>query len=167
MATVLKKAKWSFVATLAAAALASISVSLIPFTGGIEEGKNNVFSYVVAAAFWAGLLLTFAAAFCTKCILGKTRKDWIAKGRLPGKQPIGLVSFSKDRRMWILYGTTGLGLVLIATDILWRYVPEEIMFPVISITILSLAIHCVIDGKYYQAYKRIKESVNNETNLKA
>ena len=161
---VLKDAKLSIVVTIVAAALSSFSLSLIPFTAGFEEGESNVIAYVIAAVFWIGLLLTFIAAHSTKRTLYRFREKLIMKGYITKHQPIGIVSFSKDWRMLILYGITILGLVLIVTDIIFGYVPETVMFPTISITILSFAVHCVVDGKYYKAYKLIKESVNNETN---
>ncbi len=65
--------------------------------------------------------------------------------------------------MLILYGATVMGLVLIITDIIFDYIPETAMFPILSVTILSFTVHCVIDGKYYKAYKLIKESVNDDT----
>ena len=160
----LKDARLSIVVTIVAAALSSFSLSLIPFTSGFEEGENNVISYIIAAVFWIGLLLAFIAAHSTKRTLYRFREKLIVKGYITKHQPIGIVSFSKDWRMWILYGTTLVGLVLIVTDIIFRYVPESVMFPIISVTILSFVVHCVFDGKYYKAYKLIKESVNNETN---
>ena len=161
---VLKDARLSIVVTIVAAALSSFSLSLIPFISGFEEGEINVIAYVIAAVFWIGLLLTFIAAHSTKRTLYRFREKLIIKGYITKHQPIGIISFSKDWRMWILYGITLLGLVLIITDIIFGYVPEKVMFPTISVTILSFAVHCVFDGKYYKAYKLIKESVNNETN---
>ena len=161
---VLKDARLSIVLTIVATALSSFSLSLIPFTSGFEEGERNVIAYVIAAVFWIGLLLTFIAAHSTKRTLYRFREKLIIKGYITKHQPIGIISFSRDWRMWILYGITLLGLVLIITDIIFGYVPEKVMFPTISVTILSFAVHCVFDGKYYKAYKLIKESVNNETN---
>ena len=159
-----KQSRISIVVTLIAAAVASCSLSLIPFTSGVEEGKSNIMAYMIAATFWIGLLLTFVATYITKRILGEYRKKLIADGRVASKQLIGLISFSKNWRMLVLYGITVLGGVLIITDIIFGYVPEAIMFPIISVTMLSFAVHCVVDGKYYKAYKQIKESVDNETN---
>ena len=161
---VFKDARLSIVATIVAVVLMSFPLSLMPFVSGIEEGKSNVIAYIVAAVFWVGLLLTFISAHATKRILYRSREKLIIKGCIAKNQPIGIISFSKDWRMWILYGITLLGLVLIITDIIIGYVPEKVMFPTISVTILSFAVHCVFDGKYYKAYKLIKESVNNETN---
>lgn len=156
---VLKKAKTSIVVTFVAATLSSFSLSTIPFLERLEEEKGQIIAYIIAAVFWIGLLLTFISAYITTRILRKSREKLKSKGSIKMRQAIGIVSFSVDWRMWILYGTIILGLVLIITDIIIGYVPELIMFPVVSITILSFIVHCVIDGKYYKTYKLIKESV--------
>ena len=159
----LNNARLTIVVTLIAAALSSFSLSLIPFTSGFEEGESNVIAYVIAAVFWICLLLTLGAAYSTRKTLYRYRVRLIMNGYIRKHQPIGIISFSKDWRMLILYGVTVVGLVLIITDIIFDYVPETVMFPIISVTILSFTVHCVVDGKYYKAYKLIKESVNNET----
>ncbi len=161
---VMKDAGLSIAVTIAAAALSSFSLCLIPFAAGLADGESKVISIVIAAVFWIGLLLTFVAAYFTKRTLYKSREKLISHGDITKHQPIGIINFSKDWRMWILYGITLFGLVLIITDIIFGYVPEKVMFPTISVTIFTFAIHCVFDGKYYKAYKLIKESVNNETN---
>lgn len=161
---VFNNAKYSFMATFAAIALSSFSLIAIPFTTGFEEGKISVIAYIFAAFFWIGLLLTFLAVYSTKRTLYSFREKLIKRGVITQHHTIGLVSFSRDWRMWILYGATVIGLLLMITDIIIGYVSTSIMFPIISITFLSFAVHCVVDGKYYKAYKLIKESVNNETN---
>lgn len=160
----LSNARRSLLVTIFAVALSSLSLSLIPFTSGIKEGESNIFAYSIAAVFWIGLLTTFVAVHSTKRTLCRHRERLIAKGYISEHQPIGLISFSRDWKMWILYGVVILGVGLMVTDIMFSYVPEMAMFPIISITILSFAVHCVVDGKYYKVYKLMKENVNNETN---
>lgn len=162
--TVLRDAKLSIMVSLVSAAISSASLSLIPFIVGFEEGKNKVIAYVVAAIFWLGILLTMIASHFTKRTLKRYREKLIAHGCVKRHQPIGIFGFSKDWRMWVLYVLMIFGLTLIVSDIIFGYVPELIMFPVISVTILSFAVHCVVDGRNYKAYKLIKEIVNNETN---
>lgn len=161
---ILKYSRLLILITIAAVVLSSFSLGLIPYTSGFEEGENNIAEYAIAAVFWIGLLITFASACLTKKMLRIHLEKLIKKGYIKNNPPIGIFSFSKDWRMWILYGITVLGLVLIVTDIIFSYVPETVMFPIISVTVMSFAVHCVIDGKYYKVYKLIKESVSNETN---
>ena len=160
----LKQARLLLAITVIAAALSSLSLSLIPLTSGIEDGKNNIVAYAIAAVFWIGLILTLVAALLTKRKLYAYREKLLIKGFIKEQRLPGIISFSFSWKNIILYTITVLGLILIISDIIFVYVPEMIMFPIISVTILSFAVHCVVDGKYYKGYKLIKESVRNETN---
>lgn len=161
---VIKRAKVSITVTFLAMIVSSCSLSLIPFITETAEGELSIAAYVIAGAFWFGLLLMLLAMNSTRRILYRHREEWILQCYIEKNYPIGILSFSKDWRMLLLYGTTVLGLLLVVTDIIIGYVPEKIMFPIISVTILSFMVHCVVDGKYYKSYKQIKECVNNETN---
>ena len=121
-------------------------------------------AYIIAIVFWVGFLGSLIATYLTKRTLYRYGETLIRKGYIEKNQRIGIISFSKDWKMWILYGITMVGVVLIVTDIIFGYIPEKVMFPMISVTILSFAIHCVMDGKYYTVYKRMKEDVGNGTN---
>ena len=160
----LKYARLSIAVTLIAAALSSISLSLTLFTSGVEDGKLGILGYIIASVFWFGWVVVFFATRSTKKTLHKYREKLIAKGELKRQHPVGAISFSKQWKMLVLYGVIVLGLVLIITDMIFRYIPEAVVFPITSITVLSFAVHCVVDGKYYEVYKQIKESVKNETN---
>jgi len=161
---ILRKAKTSIVVTFASIAAASLSLNLIPYIFGREDWAGKVMVYVVAAVFWIGLLLAFAAAGSTRRTLYSYREIRAIREYIRAHQRPGIIRFSRDWRMLILYGVTAAGLVLMAADIIFNFVPEPIMFPVLSVTILLFAFHCILDGKYYKAYKQIKESVNHETN---
>lgn len=154
-----KGASLSLTITVIAAALSSFSLCLIPFTSGFEEGKSNIFAYCIAAAFWLGWIVMLVAAHITKRKLSLQCKKLIANKSIKIQRLPGIISFSFDWRNIILYAITVIGFVVSVTDILFSYVPEMIMFPIISVTILSFEIHCVVDGKYYKVYQRIKESV--------
>ncbi len=160
----LKEARLLLVLTVIAAVFSSFSLSLIPLTSGIEEGKSNIIAYAIAITFWLGLVLMLAATQLTKRKLFRLRETVINKEFIRKRQLPGIISFAFNWKNIVLYAVTMLGVVLIITDILFSYVPEKIMFLVISLTILSFAVHCVIDGKCYKIYKLIKESVKNETN---
>lgn len=158
----LKKATLSIKLTLTAVTISSLSLSLIPFISGGTNGSNNTLSYLVAAIFWIGILTTIVEVCSTKKTLFRLREKLIVKGHIKGRQSIGAISFSGNRKMWILYGITLVGLVMIITDIIFNYVPETIMFFIISLTLLLFSIHCVVDGKYFKVYAIIKESIRND-----
>ena len=165
--SVLRRVGITLLVTYVAAAVACLSLSLIPFLFEIENGRINTASYIIASLFWSGLLISLISAFLTKKLLSKYQGCLASEGCTAKRQRIGIVSFSKDSRMYIIYGITVLGILLILSDIIFKYVPEVIMFPAVSVTLLSFVTHCVIDGKYYKAYKTIKENYDNDTKRKA
>lgn len=158
----LKKAKQSLAIALISAAVSSLSLSFIPFTSGIEEAKSNTAAYAIAAAFWIGLLLMLIATFVTQRALSGVLDKMVSKKKMKRQKLPGIICFSFGGKRLMLYAVAAVGLILSITDIAYNYIPERVMFPIISVTILSFIIHCVVDGKYYKVYKLIKESVNDE-----
>lgn len=150
--------------TLLAVAVLSISLCLLPLTNGIRENSSNVGAYVIASVFWLGLAVSVVSIFITKKSLCDYRRKMIEKDLIKEQKVPGIICFSFDKKRIILYSVVAVGLILIVTDIIFTYIPEIIMFPILSVTIMSFAVHCVIDGKYYKVYKQIKESVHNEAN---
>ena len=163
---VLKKARLFIVTTVASAALSSLSLSLIPIISQLDKERQTVVLYVLATVFWGNLLLTIIGTYYTQKSLFGVRRQLI-RGYIRKHQRVGIVSFSKDWKMLIVYGVTIIGMLLIISDIIWGYTPETIMLPILSITMFLFIVHCIVDGKYYKAYKLIKESLDNETKCKA
>lgn len=152
---------------VALSALACVVLLLIPFTDGIQAGRNNIGAYLIAILFWLGSLGSIVSSFLTRRTLRGARELLIQKGYVDKKHRVGIISFSKKTPNVILYVAIGIGLIFIITDIIFGYVHELIMFPIISLTLLSFALHCVIDGKYYKVYKIIREMENNGKNRKS
>lgn len=158
-----KTAKLHLTITVLTAILSSFSLSVIPFIPKMENEKTSVISYVIAAIFWVGLILTLITSYLTKRMLSRVREKMIAKGHLNGNSLPGVISFSLQGKNIFLYALTVLGGILVITDIIYNYVPEMMMFPILSLTVLSFELHCILDGRNYKVYKLIKESVNDET----
>lgn len=163
MNRVVKEATVSLILTIVAMAISSLSLSLIPFTTGIDEGQDNYMPYAIAVAFWLGLVLTFVTTKMTKVSLHRWRERLALRGYIKKQKIPGIFFFSWNIRNAIIYLITAVGLVLIISDIAFGFVPEIVMFPIISITLLSFMLHCVFDGQYYKVYKMIKESMDDET----
>ncbi len=163
MNRLVKEAKISLILTVVAMAISSLSLMFIPFTPGIDEGQDNYLPYAIAAAFWLGLVLAFVTAQMTKVSLHRWRERLALRGYIKKQKVPGIFYFSWNIRNAIIYLITAVGLVLIISDIAFGFVPEKIMFPIISITLLSFMLHCVFDGQYYKVYKKIKESMDDET----
>lgn len=154
------------ISALAFAAISSISLSLIPLTNGVEKNKDNTLALIIASVFWGGLVLMTVSEILATGTLRGYRAELIKKGYIKKHQQIGLISISKDPKMWVVYALFVIGLILSITDIIFDYVPEVAMFPTVSLTILSFAVHCIVDGKYFKAYRQIKEIMKNGTNRK-
>lgn len=162
----IQSARISLIATIIAMAMSCSALCLIPFTLPSVADKNITFAYIIAAIFWIGIITAFSAILATKIILNKYYKRLVLRGVIKEQTFPGAFNFSFIKPRIVLYLVILIGIILIITDIIWIYVPEMIMFPIIAITILSFTLHCVIDGKYYKVYKLIKESFNNEKHCK-
>lgn len=160
------KAGAFIISALAFAAISSISLSLIPLTNGVEKEKDNTLAFIIASVFWGGLILMAISEILAAGTLRGYRAELIKKGYIKKHQQTGLISISKDPKMWVVYALFIVGLAVSITDIIIDYVPEVVMFPIVSLTVLSFAVHCIVDGKYFKAYRQIKEIMKNGKNRK-
>ncbi len=158
-----KNAKITLTLTIVGMAVSSLSLSLIPFTSGIQDGQNNIGAYCIAAAFWLGLILALVAAHLTKRNLRRWRERLAVREGFQRQRVPGIVYFSWNKRNAVIYIVAALGLALMIADMIFTFVPEMMMFPIISVTLLSFMLHCVLDGQYYKVYQKIKESMDDET----
>ena len=160
----INKAKISLLLTVVAMAASSFSLSFIPLTLITDENKRIIMTCVIASVFWMGLATALVASRISEKTLRRYRKRLVNKKCIDEQKLPGVLSFSSDWKSIIIYLIMAIGLILIVTDIAFDYVPEVIMFPVISATVFSFSLHCVADGKNYKVYRFIKGSVNDETN---
>lgn len=150
----IRGARISLTLTIVFMTISSLSLSLIPFMKESTENGSSPLGYVIAAIFWLGLIAALVSTYLTRTSLRQHQKGQ----RLPG-----IIKFSLNKKSIILYAFIVIGLVLIVTDIAFTYVPEIIMFPIVSVTIILFTVHCVVDGKYYKAYQQMKECMKHET----
>lgn len=162
LAFTVKKARFLLLVAFAAISVSSLSLSFISYIPRIAENQSNAGAYVIAAVFWLGLILFLAANYSLKKLLSDRLEALVLQKRLEKQLFPGAVKFSAGLTNIVVYIIIILGLGFIISDIICNYIPEKIMFPILTVTILSFAVHSVIDGKYYKVYKQIKESVNYE-----
>ena len=154
----IKKARITLLITILSMTASSISLMFITLVSS-DKGMNNWMAYIIALTFWLGIVLAVVSTILTKIFLSKERQKLIDKEMIKKQVIPGIVYFDFKMNNIIIYSIMGIGLLLIVSDLFMNYIPEAIMFPVISITLISFSLHCVIDGKYYKVYKIIKESV--------
>ena len=157
-----KKARVTLITTIIAMVISSLSLSFIPFVSDFDIKNDSWLIFVIALSFWLGIFISFMATFITKIFLSQEKENLINKGIIKRRILPGAVSFKFGLINIIIYLITGVGVAVIVFDIFLGYMPEIIMFPIITLTFLSFSLHCVIDGKYYEVYKTIKESVKND-----
>lgn len=152
--------------TIISIAVSSISLSFIPLASKNGGDGLSFSGYVIAVMFWLGLITALIAAFLTKNALKVCRDKLIREKLLKEQRLPGIINFSLKKENIVIYVIFTLGFVLIITDIIFSYIPEMIMFPIISLTILLFSVHSVMDGKNFKVYKLIKESAKREKNHK-
>ena len=64
-------------------------------------------------------------------------------------------------RHWPLYLALVLGLAAGISDLIHHWVPDLIMFPILTVTMAALVLHCVLDGNDYHTYAKMKEGLSN------
>ena len=158
----IKKARTTLLATVIAMIFSGVSLSFISILSNESKKTINWTAYLIAICFWLGIISAVVCVISTKVYLSKERQKLLNSGIISKQVLPGAVCFGKGKNNIIIYSIFVIGLALIVSDIFTSYVPEKLMYPIISITIISFSIHCVIDGKYYKVYKIIKESVENE-----
>lgn len=163
--SVLLRAKTSIALTIVFSAISSFSILAIPFIERISD-KNSGLMYVVAAAFWIGWLLVFVGTCFTKRTLHALREKLIVNGCVANSRKIGIASRPSNLAMMIICAIATIGVALCITDVKFNYIPQAVAFPILSLTVMLVVIHCVFDGKYYKTYKIIKENFKNGTNHK-
>lgn len=159
----IRGARISLTLTIVFMTISSLSLSLIPFMEESTEKGSSPLGYVIAATFWLGLIAALVSTYLTRTSLRRHRERLIVRDSMERQRLPGIINFSLNKKNIILYAFIVIGLVLIVTDIAFSYVPETIMFPIVSVTIILFTVHCVVDGKYYKAYQQMKECMKHET----
>lgn len=143
--------------TVVAVIISSGSLSLIPL---ISNDKSDIFkTKIIALLFWMGLFLVLLMTGIISVLLRRYRVQYIANQQMKKQILPGCIFFSINFTNAVIYAVIIMGLVLSITDIVWIYIPESVMFSVLSITMMFFLVHSVIDGKYYKVYKIMKEDI--------
>lgn len=150
--------------TVAAFAVSSAALLFIPFTAGIRKNHSNVAAYVIAAVFWIGLLTGIVLSVVTAAVMRKHKQNHMAtkyRDHIPGA-----FRFQTKPAFVAMYAVIIVGILLMISDIFFNFMPQTMMLPVVSATVFTFELHCVLDGKNYWMYKKSKESEKNEKKRK-
>lgn len=154
----MRKYKRRILAALCCFLAAACSLSAIPFFRGQSE-QMPPGGYAVAAVFWGSLLLGLGLSLAAALGFGKYRRRAENRGLIKRSRVPGVFRFRREH--WLLYLILAAGIVCGVTDYFLRWIPGNLLFPILSVTALAFALHCVLDGNHYQAYVKMKEGKKN------
>lgn len=153
-----------FFITLGCFACAAIALSLIPILQYLKESDQTAVRIVIATIFWAGLLIGIFSTFITNAHMSRARRRVYKSGALKKAKLPGIISFSAKPLSVITYAVFLAGLALAISEIVRHWLPEQALFPILGITLFAFVLHCVIDGKNYKVYRKIKEGTHDDNN---
>lgn len=149
----LKRFRLIFNAALGSFAVSAAAIFLLPFV------NRQIIEYILAAQFWLGLIFGIIFVLMSRGIRRYTRRNpfkTFGITKKTGSYP-GIFSFGKDSIRITVYVVFTVGLVLIIANLIFGIISADVMFGVIAVTYYSFAVHCIIDGKNFKIYKKLKE----------
>lgn len=157
---ILKQYLIGFRTTLCSFAISSVSIAFIPLLQMTEGATQRMLSYAIAALFWLGIIFGCVIHRMAGIKLLEVRRRLRTEEPIRRQRFIGLITFHADTINIVIYAIFAVCFVLVAVDCFFHCISEHIVFPAISVMLFTFSLHCVIDGKYYNLYLRIKEGVN-------
>ncbi len=156
-----KKLKASIFIYIFSLLLSGLSISFIPLLKNVGE-KITPSQILIASVFWVGLIVSIINLAYSTILLRKNKNQSIVKEFVKNKRMVGIISFSSKKQSLFLYLFFVLCVGLITADTLIMFIPETFMYFIVSATMILFFLHCVIDGKCYELYKKIEEKIKNE-----
>ena len=139
----IKSGKIMFLLSVISFFISSSAIIFMPL-GSFEPGVNNVLAFSLAVAFW----LFFILGFVFVLILNRLRKKDITFARIDG---IIFLRFFQNKPatvfdLWLIAGV----LTLVIYTFIIRTLPGTIVLAGTFITVFSLEMHGLFNGKNYQ-----------------
>lgn len=152
--------KMPFVVGFSSFIVSSVSLGLIPFVHFLPDKIESIINYMIAALFYLGLIVGFFAIRNAKGRMYRWRRSLITKKQFHKQRFPGIISFSADIKHIVLYVVCVLGILVMISDMIFHYVSEYIMFPILSVVLFTFTMHCIVDGENYKLFKAIKEGMD-------
>ena len=149
-----------FVVGFSSFVISSASLGLIPFVQVLPDKLESITNYIVAALFYLGLIVGFFAIKNAKSRMYRWRRRLMAERKFQKQRFPGIITFSADIKHIVLYAVCVLGILVMVSDMIFHYISEYIMFPILSIVFFTFTLHCIVDGENYKLFKAIKEGMD-------
>lgn len=142
-------------------ALASVSICTIGFLDYIPEPQRNIVSYVVAALFWASMIVGVLVLILFSVSLRDKKKGFYKTRTAKRKARAGIISFRKAPVSIASYIVIIIGAALLIVDSFIAWLPKEAFFPILAVTVYAFIVHCVFDGENYKIYSHTKDGLSD------
>ncbi len=139
-----------FVVGFSSFIVSSVSLGLIPFVQFLPDKLESITNYIVAALFYLGLIVGFFAVRNAKGRMYRWRRRLMAERQFKKQRLPGIIHFSADIKHIVLYVVCILGILVMVSDMIFHYISEYIMFPILSVVLFSFTLHCIVVGENYK-----------------
>lgn len=156
----IKTIKLPFLVSLTSFIVSSASLGVIPFVQFIPDRLEKITNYIVAALFYLGLIVGGFAIKNAKNRMYRWRRRLISERQFKKQRFPGIITFSTDIKHIVLYVICVLGILVMVSDMIFHYISEYVMFPILSVVLFTFALHCIVDGENYKLFKAIKEGMD-------
>lgn len=140
--------------------VSSASLGVIPFVQFLPDKLQNITNYIIAVLFYLGIIVGALAMKKAKVRMYRWRRNLMAERKYEKQRFPGIITFSTDIKHMVLYAVCVLGILVMISDVIFHYISEYIMFPILSIIFFAFTIHCIVDGENYKLFKAIKEGMD-------
>lgn len=161
MEATIKKIKVLLLATVFCVLIPCLALASVPVIGFAPDKARAVMETIVGALLWIGIVVSVTMSLMIRMYLLKLKRRTSIERQFKRQKLPGILTFIPRPNHLILYGIFVIGVVLIVTDIIFEYISQFVMFPILAVTIFAFAMHCIVDGKLYRLYKSIKEGKKN------
>ncbi len=148
-----------FKARLISLLCSSVALLLIPFIQLLPDKASLITSRFIAVLFWIGFILVVVFTIKISSLIKKFDVVNIDDEDIKYRKIPGILTFTFGVKHIILYLIIIMSFMLLLSDMIFHYLSEFIMFPLLSILFLAFVIHCIIDGKNYKTYIKIREGM--------
>ncbi|MBQ6824654.1 MAG: hypothetical protein IJP27_08360 [Clostridia bacterium] len=142
--------------------VSSVSLGIIPVIQLLPDKTESILNYIVAALFYLGLIVGGLAIKFAKEQMHRIRRRLLAEKQFEKQRFPGIITFSADRNHIILYAVCGAGILVAISDLVFHYISEFIMFPILSVILFAFTMHCIVDGENYKLFKKVKEGLKKD-----
>lgn len=162
----LKKFETLFGASIGSFCFSAVWLIFLPLASFYSGGSQKVLAYVIAAAFWLGVVLGTILLFKTNSVRKRLEKKLKAQKSVKYSEGRpGFISFFRNREAKICDVVTVIFLVLVVVFTFLKTQNEWISTILIAALFASLVLRAFLNGKNYNCIKVYKQYTNKKERM--